>query len=152
MLRENEKQARLDDAIALMQRVIDNKYEFDMQAWAHFLPEEQEHLNEHDAHVCGTAACFAGWLGLSPEFQKRGGGLDDCGTPIYEIFTGSKAISKYFSWSLYFSRMITATHRESSYFYTVDHIIFITPEMVLDKLHQIKRGEINPNASCLEDI
>lgn len=152
MLSENEKQARLYDAIDLMQRVIDNNYKFNMQTWAHVLPEELEHFNEHDAHVCGTGACFAGWLGLSPEFQKRGGGLDACGTPLYEIFRGANAISQYFSWSLYFSKMITATHRESDYFYNVEHITFITPEMVLDKLHQINRCEINPNASCLEDI
>lgn len=48
---------------------------------------------EAEAQECGTAACFAGWVALSPEFQKDGGKVAIDGAPVYQYVNGYKAIA-----------------------------------------------------------
>lgn len=65
---------RLNQAIAIMERAGNVCME-EFQAGDGVLETEEE------LHSCGTAACFAGWVAVSSEFQKAGGRLGFDGTP-----------------------------------------------------------------------
>jgi len=49
--------------------------------------------NEKAAHRCNTAACFAGWVAVSPEFQQDGGEVTWTGAPKIAGRCGSPAIA-----------------------------------------------------------
>ncbi len=50
-----------------------------------------------DLHKCGTPACFAGWLTVSPEFKKAGGTFNKFdGSPIFLGERNGNAIRAYF--------------------------------------------------------
>jgi hypothetical protein len=77
----------IDKAIAIMKRAG----KVDMGAWQ----SGNEAKTEADAHECGTVACFAGWVALSPEFQADGGGVGWYGEPILGEHSCELAIGKW---------------------------------------------------------
>lgn len=80
---------RLDQAIAVMRRAG----KVDMAVWnRHPLSKPK---SEEAYHECGTAACFAGWLAVSPEFREAGGHPDFLGSPSFEGATGDLAVIKW---------------------------------------------------------
>ncbi|RCV85972.1 hypothetical protein DU505_22050 [Billgrantia montanilacus] len=62
----------VNHAIAIMKRVSDRSDRLNMACWQYnsgnFII-----VDESFAHECGTIACFAGWVAMSPEFQEDGG-------------------------------------------------------------------------------
>lgn len=52
-------------------------------------------FTEEDMHTCGTAACFAGWVAVSPEFKADGGVVLGGGTPLFGGKTESDAIAAW---------------------------------------------------------
>lgn len=81
---------RLEQAIAVMRRAG----AVDMRRW------QSGEVRETEAglHECGTAACFAGWLAVSPEFQASGGSLDTKGAPgmpAYKRHHGGGAVAEW---------------------------------------------------------
>lgn len=78
---------RLDQAIAVMKRagkVI-------MSDWQ----TGEIRGTEAELHECGTAACFAGWLAVSPEFQAAGGDVGFGGNPLFGPLGGFRAITEW---------------------------------------------------------
>lgn len=81
---------RLEQAIAVMKRAG----KVNMGSWQ--TGEVRE--TEAELHECGTAACFAGWLAVSPEFQAADGGLDTKGAPGMPAFNkhhGGGAVAEW---------------------------------------------------------
>lgn len=76
---------RLQQAINIMERAG----KVDMTDWQSGEIVE----TESEIHSCGTAACFAGWVAVSPEFKEAGGVTHPVsGAPILNIFSGCSAI------------------------------------------------------------
>ncbi|WP_273453705.1 hypothetical protein [Nevskia ramosa] len=63
---------RVRMAISVMQRVINNRRNFDMGIWQQ-ITRNYPMTSETQLHNCKTAACFAGWVAVSPEFRRDGG-------------------------------------------------------------------------------
>ena len=66
-------------AIAIMQRVIDRGDKVDMVNWQttksgyNTFSFEPIAKTEDELHACGNAACFAGYVAISPEWRAAGG-------------------------------------------------------------------------------
>lgn len=78
---------RLEQAIAVMKRAG----KVVMSDWQ--TGEVRE--TEAELHECGTAACFAGWLAVSPEFQAAGGKVGMGGNPLFSFVGGFRAITEW---------------------------------------------------------
>ena len=79
---------RLQQAINLMKRA-GKVY---MGTWQYNYPA---YTDEKTLHNCGTPACFAGWLAVSPEFQEAGGTVHPSGSPKFNGYTGAEAIIRW---------------------------------------------------------
>lgn len=75
----------IDKAIAIMRRAG----RVDMHS---FQSGDEILRSEEELHLCGTAACFAGWVAVSPEFHADGGGMDGSG-PCYKGRLDEEAIA-----------------------------------------------------------
>lgn len=147
---------RLDDAIAVMRRVIDQDLAFDMRHWysdqgVFTAPFGTKAFNE--GPECGTAACFAGHIAKSPEFVKNGW-YTIAYTPFWDQGRGDytpRHIAQYFGWSEQFAEDLCAASDGDycddygyHYLYDVDCAEDISPEMVLNVLLEIKSGNLDP--------
>lgn len=65
----------LNKAIAVMTRAG----KVSMIKWQVIHGEVKE--TEEELHKCGTAACFAGWIAVSPEWKADGGYVNEFGAP-----------------------------------------------------------------------
>ena len=94
-------------AINVMQRVVDQKRAFGITMWQD--TEDDIVTQEEVLHNCGTAACFGGWVAVSPEFQEGGGYADNwSGQPSLEDETGYKAIAHWLGISRYVAQSLCA--------------------------------------------
>lgn len=76
---------RLELAINVMKRAG----KVDMRTWQ----SGKVKSSESRIHACGTAACFAGWLAISPEFRNSGGWMSPLsGAPAYGEILGAPAV------------------------------------------------------------
>lgn len=78
-------------AIAILDRVPKDK--LDMTHWQArngLIPYKKALTNEKGLlSDCGTTACLAGWVAVSPEFQESGGSADKRdGRPVIEAESG----------------------------------------------------------------
>lgn len=86
--------ANWDKAIDVMERVKARGDTLNMGSWqAHTMYTVQ--AKESQLHTCGTAACFAGWVAVSPEFQKDGGEVMKNGAPMIEGHAEDEAIAEW---------------------------------------------------------
>jgi len=127
---------RIQAAITMMKRAIP-RY-FDMTHWqiephGHIIQIAQ---TESELHACGSTACFAGHLALSPEFKKAGGSVCPAGSPIFNGFNGSFAVAEYFDIPYELARDLTLPDRD---FYPVD-FEDVKPEHVIEKLETLLNG------------
>lgn len=131
-------------AINIMQRVIDNKREFKMSAWQEprygiFGVRRWPAQDEETLHKCGTAACFAGWVAVSPEFQKDGGKVGVVGEPEIDRYQYDRAIAAW----------LDIPHETAAALCFIGHGYFlykgplehITPQMVIEKLQMLLDGK-----------
>ena len=61
---------------------------------------------EEEIHSCGTAACFAGWIGVSPEWKEFGGVIDGDGEPVLGKLSACKALSLWLDLPEFFIEML----------------------------------------------
>ena len=62
--------------------IMNRAGKFDISVWQEVVPGGYKDT-ECELHRCGTSACFAGWVAVSPEFRKDGGSISrSCGYPI----------------------------------------------------------------------
>lgn len=80
----------VNKAIAVMKRVKKRGDAFYLGTWQGLSMDEDALTNEEELHSCGTSACFAGWVAVSPEFKEDGGGIDEDGSPTW---LGSRFVS-----------------------------------------------------------
>tara|TARA_Y100001938_G_scaffold149998_1_gene239116 strand:- start:778 stop:1212 length:435 start_codon:yes stop_codon:yes gene_type:complete len=82
----------VNKAISVMERVKERGDRIDMHSWQDGATEIA--LTEQDLHTCGTAACFAGWVAVSPEFTQDGGKAKvTSGMPVLKNEEGVRAIA-----------------------------------------------------------
>lgn len=153
MLTEEMKTQRLDDAIAVMQRVVDNEWYFDM---GDFYTAYPNHVRDSPPYghakapldtICGTAACFAGYIAASPEFIKNGWYVIR-GVPLLigcnDTYVDS-AVAQYFGWSQSFSELLCWLQiKRFNELYDTSSPYDVSPEMVLNVLLEIKAGNLDP--------
>ena len=136
---ENINVKHLKDAIAVMQRVADNATcLFNMGYWQDFGDWESCAISERALHGCGIAACFGGWLAVSPEFQSAGGGVGDEGQPLFNGYQGCLAIAEYLGVGEIDAEALCATNADAAtQFYRTIGMHLITARDVLDKLNEM---------------
>ena len=135
---------RMDVCIKVMQRVVDNKYAFDLGDW-----QQGEHTktSEKELHKCGSAACFAGWLAVSPEFRRSGGTLSQYhGIPRFKGRGGDGAINSYLNLSAYNRLGPCIVFSDSELYESIDKNK-IQPRSVLARLKYAKKVAIKQKAA-----
>lgn len=97
--------------------------------------------NEEDAHNCGSACCFAGWVAVSKHFQDFGGGMCPVsGGPILAYHHKEYAIAEYFGIPVEHAGKLTAyTDFANTWqtFYEVNDHDDITIDMVIQRLQEL---------------
>ena len=91
----------VNKAIAVMERVKARGDDLDMCVWQQRRRPANGNSRmlktaEEELHTCGTSACFAGWVAVSPEFKEDGGyahPLD--GAPRIGVADDQYAIAKW---------------------------------------------------------
>lgn len=137
----NKDRIRL--AIKVMERVRDQQLPFNMNVWV-------------KKAKCGTAACFAGHLALSPEFQALGLGLveekdeDDVvlKTPRYKGEIGWRAIKNLLDISSPTTSMLVYPY---SYHPKIPWGEPITPQHVIDRLNRLLNEGEEALVPCTEN-
>jgi hypothetical protein len=63
----------VEKALTVMRRVDAKGYNFDLGTFQDVphSANREEVFTEKTAHKCGTAACFSGWINLSPEWRSQ---------------------------------------------------------------------------------
>ena len=76
----------VDKAINIMQRVLEKKGRVNMAIWQSSSDPKYNPIHTEDELLaeCNSAACVAGWIGVSPEFIKDGGSVGHHGIPIFK--------------------------------------------------------------------
>lgn len=123
----------VNKAIAVMERVKARGDRFDLCTWREHVPGFDPQ-SEQELHTCGTAACFAGWVAVSPEFRADGGSACTEGTPKFPTNThvarGGTAIAHWLDipiseaenlCGLYDSERVYGVEMEDEV--TVDHVL-----------------------------
>ena len=129
------------------------------------------YTTEKELHNCGTAACFAGWVAVSPEWHNFGGIVDEGGEPVIPGFNniGYSCIAKWldihdelakFLMQLNTDMLHYCLHTNNngsefhSYaFYNVSDISEITKEHVISELENLKEvGELNFVQNKLDNL
>lgn len=147
----------IDKAIAVMQRVIDNGYCFDMHDWQTTNINVDDYWTESNsifstekelANSCGTAACFAGWVAVSDEFKQDGGGPGlqplQNGVPMLNGTRGPGAISQWLDIPCHLSIGLCGVEPDvAADVYGTEDMEKITPYHVLDALKKLRAGEFD---------
>lgn len=81
----------MNKAIAIMERAQLVHLAF----WQKVDSEAEVVTTEEDLQERGIAACFAGHVAVSPEFQADGGTVGPSGYPILGAYNGSEAIAQW---------------------------------------------------------
>ena len=124
---------RLKTLIDVMQRVVDKNKPFDMQTWQDMDDVLQKASTEEELHTCGTTACIAGYLAVSPEFKKAGGKVSRIGAPIFDGVDQYRAIESYLECSMELAELITDPSM-TDIFYDAE-VRYLTPKIVVSRLN-----------------
>ena len=119
-------------------------------------------------HSCGTAACFAGWIGVSPEWKEFGGDINDAGEPFIvidgEIEEAEVSLAKWLGLHVDLVDMLIYEHVGSAYcpsgdvMYSIYGAEFsnLTASNIIHTLNQIKLlGQIpfiNEQLKCIKTL
>ena len=135
----------IDKAIAIMQRAG----RIDMDNWQSSLYVASAKC-EKVMHSCGTAACFAGWVGVSPEWKDFGGDITRQGEPFLiiddEMLDGNASLAKWLGLHIDLMDMLIYEYGGSVYcpsgeiMYTIYGVEFanLTASNIIHTLNQIK--------------
>ena len=143
MNKENVKKA-----IAIMESVVERDDKFNMNIWRGVLDDDvKPPLTEARLRACGTAACFAGWVAVSPEFRTDGGVVGVTGAPRLGERIGAIAIAKWLEIPKVTAGGLCCYAYSGSggvlpEFYNVNNVADVTPQMVITKLNQLLAGEL----------
>ncbi len=132
----NEK--NVQDAINIMERA----QKFSMHYWQVVAYgsacETEAELNE-----CGMAACFGGYIAVSPEFKAAGGTVSEVdGAPMLGRESGYFAIAEYLGVDFDLAARLTACNTDGFPFYNKS-LRKVTNQDVIEKLKLILNGELS---------
>jgi len=80
---------RIAYAITLADKIKDPAWNYG--TWA----EGCEIEEDKSLPLCGTTACYAGWMGLDPQIQAEGFHIDRWGMPKYGKASQTQAVADY---------------------------------------------------------
>ncbi len=84
-----------------------------MPEWQCVLDTDDVLETEAELHACGTAACFAGHVAVSPEFKADGGSVGGIGDPhIGGNLGGQEAIAEWLGIPTDQASALCYTHKE----------------------------------------
>jgi hypothetical protein len=141
--------SQLQFSIDLMNEVVEHQYPFNMKLWTGAKGHSNENISR--SPECNTAACFGGWLTRTEEWEQAPGFSKDehNGYPCYarknpnkslRAFSafneGGSAVAEFLGVSIDEAESITGENLPDV-FYGVA-LEDITPQQVLEKLHQLK--------------
>lgn len=86
----------INKAIAVMERVRDREYKFDITLFQEVDGGEGLKETEEELHACGGAACFSGWLAVSEEWRADGGFSSPLGAALMGEEDDLNSISRWF--------------------------------------------------------
>ena len=130
----------VNKAIAVMERVKARGDTLDMGCWQGFTGEAAV-ATEAEAHTCGTAACFGGWVAVSPEFRADGGWANhDTGDPRLGDQCGPMAIAEWLGISDNHASGICGIHSCLNT-YGVESVVEVTVDHVLGVLYKLRDGD-----------
>ena len=137
--------SNVQKAINIMQRVIDRGDAFDMRGWQFTSPSERR-VAEVDLHTCGQAACFGGWVAVSPEFQKDGGRVSNIsGAPLYKERDRQYAIAEWLEVSTREAESLCGLEVDKRNDLYQVKLYEITPDMVIHALFRLlETGSVFP--------
>ncbi len=123
---------RLEILIGIMERVQKKNGHLNLSTWqavkncsfniAH---------TERELHRCGTAACVAGWLAVSPEFKEVGGRPGYIGMPLLHEKSGAEAVAEYLGCTEQLAQKITAIGKDAC------QITWYGPQLRNVKMHHV---------------
>jgi len=122
-------------AIRAIEWAIENEQELDMDTFQsndldHYILEREEFV-----HNCGSTACFAGYVALSPEFQTLGGYVSGTGgAPHYQGEVCENAMALFLDIDLEVSEALCGLGYEEI-IYGSDEV---TLQKIVDILHEMK--------------
>ncbi len=126
----------VQDAINIMERAG----KVDMYDWQN-IHEGVSASTEEELHTCGTAACFAGWVAVSPEFKAFGGRVCKVGAPLGPTGSyGEVAIGEYLGIDRKLAEKLTFI--DGGYELYGKRVEDVTKEDVIEKLKLILSGEL----------
>jgi len=143
---------RLKTAINIMDRVAkNNRANFNLCVWNSWSPyanhESGRAQSAEEIERCGTAACFSGWLAISPEVKAEGGWQEGDGSLGFNgdadsVVDSAKSIMNYLGVTLReAANLIYPSHYacngvagDERHFNNNKHVGAITPEEVIVKL------------------
>lgn len=83
------------ERVQLAINVMERAGKVDMGVWQSdvLFHRAKAKTTEEEIHACGSAACFAGWLAVSSEFQSTGGTVcPKNGAPMYNGYRADSAV------------------------------------------------------------
>lgn len=147
--------AVLDQIIAIMERAAEHAAIAMTYFQTKSNPDQRCSLTEADLHACGNKACFAGYLGVSPEWKAYGGVIGGMGAPYIRLpklgmLSPTESIGRWLNVSpdclelLFYQFDMTMTNDG-------DHVVYnkswdqVTADDVLIVLNRIKQaGSFRP--------
>lgn len=148
-----EKPDNVRAAIALLERVKARGDRLMMRTWQKTLTDPEKLAlrsdpiipglvtNEEDAHTCGSACCFAGWVAVSQHFRDQGGSMSQIsGGPIFAYRHNEYAIAEYLGIpDNHAAKLVAYTDLATTWqtFYEVDNHDEITIDMVIQRLQEL---------------
>jgi hypothetical protein len=130
-----------DIAIKVMLRVAERQYAFYVTEWQilECCIQSQAKTDEESLRDCGMAACFGGWLAVSPEFQDAGGSCNRFdGYPVYKGRIGSHAIEEFLGIDESTAKKLCCEKVKEPYGFYGCGRNKITAQMVAEKLIDIR--------------
>lgn len=137
----------INKAIAVMERVKRNGGEVNMGSWQFGAFSRVETCEtEEELNHCGSAACFAGWVAVSPEFKEAGGFVTGGGMPEIPLagkmergLLGEDAIAAWLGISLKEADGLCYTGGDDlCSVYGTDDCSEVTAEQVLEALYRLR--------------
>jgi hypothetical protein len=77
-----------------------------LRFWQGHNSATETHVSEPERVTCGTIACAAGWLALSPAIRKEGLAVGLHGNPQFSGHVGFLALARFFEISYHEARVL----------------------------------------------
>ena len=130
-------------AINVMKRHRDAQHTLHMEEYQ--LDACIDNVVRVEDELCGTPCCFAGYLGVSPEFIAKGGRVSDCGIPMSDDLVGEECIADFLGITRGRAASLTwLSLEEMAYPHAVDEGVEPTFDEVIEALESLRDKGVLP--------